>query len=128
MTRPNPKRAMEPVGGNCIGGKKLPTWEDLLHDLKTMSDPIDAAEQSTFVHAGGWRCSQSKHDLRFDARFGQGAQRSTHTPLRQVTHRTIVEVSPHRSMNVVFGPDCPVGETDLAPDWPLAPRLALRAN
>jgi hypothetical protein len=55
MTPPNPKRPMEPVGGDCIGGEKRPIGEDRLHDLKAMSDPINAADEIMFVHAGSWR-------------------------------------------------------------------------
>ena len=47
---------------------------------------------------------------------------------RQVADRAVVHISPHRRVNVVFGPNCPVGETDLASDRALSPGLALRSN
>src|SRR5438552_5945090 len=119
---------MEAIGGNCVGGKKRPIGEDRLHDLKSMSDPINAVEQSMFVHAGRRRGSQSKHDLRLDARFGQAVQRNAYAPFRQVTGRAVVDISPYRRMDVVFRPNCPVCETDLASDWSLSTRLVLRPN
>ena len=42
-----------PKSGNRIGGDKSPTGEDRLYDLKSMGDPVNAAQQSLFVHAGG---------------------------------------------------------------------------
>src|SRR5208337_2952261 len=119
---------MEAVGRDGIGGKKRPMGEDRLDDLKTMGDPVNAAEQSLFVHAGGRRSRQSKHNLRLETRFGQAAQRNVHAPLRQVMDRAVVDISPHRRMNVVFGPDSPVCETDLASDRSLSTRLSQRPN
>src|SRR5271165_3062201 len=119
---------MQAVGRYGVRRDERPVGEDRLTDLKAVGDPIDAAEQGLFVHAGRRRGGQSKHDLRLDPRLGQTAQRNVQTLFRQVMARAVVDVSPHWRMDVVFGPDGPVGETDLAPDRPLSARLPPRPN
>jgi hypothetical protein len=49
---------------NCIGGKKRPIGEDRLHDLKSVRDPIDAAEQRLLVHSRDRRGRQTRSPAR----------------------------------------------------------------
>ena len=128
MTRANPQRAMEAIGGDRIGGQKPPVGEDRLHDLEPVRDPVDAAEESPIVHVRGRRRGQPEDDLGLDAGLRQAGKRNVHAAGRQVTDGAVVDIAPHRRVDVVFGPDRPVGEADLASDRPLAARLALRPD
>src|SRR5579863_6845839 len=119
---------METIGRDRIGGAKYPIGEDRLHDLKAVRDPLNAAEKSMGVHAGVRRGRQSEHDLRLDARLNQTAQRSADALLRQVVDCSVVHISPYRRVNLVFGPDCPVSKTDLAPNRPLSAGLTPSPN
>src|SRR5437660_848093 len=96
--------------------------------LSSVVHASPAATGQARVTAGRRRGSPSNRDLPLGARFGQSVQRTAYAPFRQVTGRAVVDISPYRRMDVVFRPNCPVCETDLASDWSLSTRLALRPN
>ena len=128
MTRPDPQRAVEAIGGDRIGGQEPPRGEDRLHDLEPVRDPVDAADESPIVHVRVRRRGQPEGDLGLDAGLRQAGKRNVRAAGRQVADGAVVDIAPHRRVHVVFGPDGPVGEADLASDRPLAARLALRPD
>src|SRR6202167_282720 len=128
MTRSDEEPPMEAVGGDGVRRSKQPVREDRLHDLKAVGDPIDAADQRLLIHAGLGRGRKAEHNLWLDTGFGQALQRNLERIAGEVADRAIVDIAPDWRIDAIFGPDGPVGETDLAADGTLAPRFSLRAD
>src|SRR5215212_8624070 len=89
-----------------------------------MRHPVDAPEQGALVHAGLGRHRQSEDDLWLDPWLGQTRERNGRPQVGEIADRPVVDVSPHRSANLVFVPDRAVGEADLASQRYLATRFA----
>ena len=89
-----------------VGRGKLPSGKDRLHDFETVRDPIDASQQCCLVHAGSWRQRKLEDDLRLYSWLSETHERERITDLGEVVYRAIVDISPDRSIYVVFGPNC----------------------
>src|SRR5271168_4624301 len=127
MTRSDKEPRMQAVGGDRVWRLERPVREDRLHDLKTVSDPVDAADERLLIHAGLRRGRKAEHDLWLYTGFGQALQRNLERIAGEVANRAVVHIAPDRRIDAVFRPDGPVGETDLAADGTLAPRFSARA-
>jgi hypothetical protein len=87
-------------------------------------DPIDASQQSCLVHVWSWRQRKLEDDLRLYSWLSETHERERITDLGEVVYRTIVDISPDRSIYVVFGPNRAIREANLASHRHLAAHLA----
>ena len=99
------QRAVQAAGCDGVGRLELPAGKSRLHDLETMGDPFDAAQQRVFVHAGNGGCRKSEHDFRLDARLGEVCQRKAVASVSEVMNGSVVHMAPDRRMDIVFRPD-----------------------
>src|ERR1700728_649513 len=120
MTRSDEQPPMETVGGDSVCRLERPVREDRLHDLKTVGDPVDAADERLLIHAGLRRGHEAEYDLRLDTGLGQVLQRNVDRIAGEVVDRAFVHIAPDRRVDAIFLPDGPVGETDLAADGTLS--------
>ena len=111
---------MQAVRRHRVGQRELPSRKDRLHQLEAVRHPIDASEQGALVHAGRGRGRQPEDDLRLDPRLGQPREGNGPLPVGEIVDRPVVEVSPHRSADLVLVPDRAIGEADLASQDSLA--------
>src|SRR5580704_15902469 len=114
MTRSDKESPMQAVSRDRVCRLERPVREDRLYDLKTVRDPIDAADERLLIHAGLRRGGKAEHNLWLDTGFGQALQRNLERIAGQIADRPGVHIAPYRRVQSVFLPDGSLGKTDLA--------------
>src|SRR5262249_9672228 len=115
MTRPDKQGTVKAKCCDRVGGRKLPSGKDRLHDFETMRYPVDARQQCSLIHTGSWRDGELEDDLRLYSWLGEALEGEHFGDFGEIVHRAVVNVSPNWSVYVVFRPNRTIREADLAP-------------
>src|SRR5262245_18127169 len=115
MTRRDKQGTVKAKCRDSVGRRKLPSGKDRLDKFETMGKPVHAREQGFLIHTGSWCDGELEDDLRLYAWLGEIPERERFADFGEIVHRSVVNVSPDRSVYVVFGPNRTIREADLAP-------------
>src|SRR5262249_12045326 len=74
MTRPDKQVTVRAKCCDRVGGRKLPSGKDRLHDFETMRSPVDARQQCSLIHTGSWRDGELEDDLRLYSWLGEALE------------------------------------------------------
>ena len=107
-----------------VGRGKLPSRKDRLDDFEAVPDPVNASQQCCLVHVRSWRQRKLEDDFRLYSWLSETHERERIAYLGEIVYRAVVNISPDRFIDIVFGPNRAIRESPIFRPTGISPRAS----